>query len=71
MAYVRLLCQEKPRVVFHEIETPKSFDTKEVFNHIAKVFEKIGLADFTDYLTRMDDDGASVNFGQLKGLRRT
>ena len=47
--YVLFLYQEKLRLNFLGIETPKLCDTKGFFDCIIKTFKRIGFENFTDW----------------------
>ena len=62
------LCEDIPTVKYFRVELVETADAAGIIESIETVFNQFGITSFTDRMSGLNVDGASVNVGVHRGV---
>ena len=68
VVYLLFLCEDTPTVKYFRVESVKTADAAGIIESIEAEFNQLGVTSFTDRMSGLNVDGASVNVGVHRGV---
>ena len=68
VVYLLFLCEGTPAIKHFSVESVKMAHAARIIESIETVFNRFGITSFTDRMSGLNVDGASVNVGVHRGV---